>query len=34
MAGEIFTIAGICISLTLVGLLLGYGILQVVNRAE
>ncbi|MGY2709311.1 cytochrome b6-f complex subunit 7 [Thermostichus sp. OS-CIW-31] len=29
MAGEIFTIAGLCIVLTLVGVALGYGILRV-----
>jgi|GEM_PF-1631450 PetM family of cytochrome b6f complex subunit 7. len=28
MAGEIFTIAGLCIVLTLVGVALGYGILR------
>ncbi|MDX2273615.1 MAG: PetM family cytochrome b6-f complex subunit 7 [Cyanobacteriota bacterium] len=34
MAGEIFTIAGLCIGLTLAGLILGYGILKVVNGGE
>ncbi|MGQ9838903.1 MAG: cytochrome b6-f complex subunit PetM [Cyanobacteriota bacterium] len=29
MASEIFTIAGLCIALTLIGLALGYGILRV-----
>lgn len=34
MASEIFTIAGLAIGLTLVGLLLGYGILKVTNAGE
>ncbi len=31
MAGEIFTIAGIAIVLTLLGLVIGYGILKITN---
>ncbi len=34
MASEIFTIAGVAFGLTLVGLVLGYGILKVTNAGE
>lgn len=34
MASEIFTTAGIAIGLTLLGLILGYGILKVTNAGE
>lgn len=34
MASEIFTTAGLAIVLTLLGLLLGYGILKVTNAGE
>lgn len=34
MAGEIFTTAGLCIVLTLVGVALGYGILRVTQGGQ